>query len=238
MTTDSRRSPALPLGLAVPDWSARPLPPRKVLEGRYCRLEPLDVAKHGNDLVAAFSVTDPASWTYMPLESFGSEDDFRRWLADAAGRQDVYYALVDLKTGKAAGVASYMRIDSANGVIEVGGIHYSDGLKRTHATTEAMFLMMRHVFEDLGYRRYEWKCNSFNEPSRRTALRLGFQYEGIFRQHMVAKGHNRDTAWFAIIDSEWPTLKKAYEQWLSPQNFDDDGTQRESLANLIAAARK
>jgi len=147
----------------------------------------------------------------------------------------LFHTIVDLATGKAVGVATFMRIDRASGVIEVGNINYSPLLQRTPAATEAMFLMMRRVFEELGYRRYEWKCDSLNAPSRAAALRLGFQFEGIFRQAVVYKGRNRDTAWFSIIDSEWPSLKRAYEQWLGPENFDAEGRQKRKLAELIAA---
>lgn len=239
MTTSDYRTPSgLPLGRPLSKWASRPLPPRAVLEGRFCRLEPLDVARHGDDLVAAFSKTDEDSWRYLFAGPFDSDEDCRTWLADVATRTtEVPYALIDLKSGRAAGMASYMRIEPGHGVIEVGSIHYSDMLKRTPATTEAMFLMMRHVFDDLGYRRYEWKCDSFNAPSRRTAQRLGFLFEGIFRQHMVVKGHSRDTAWFAIVDSDWPMLKRAYEKWLSPDNFDESGQQRVSLSDLIGATR-
>lgn len=238
MTTSDFRTPSgLPLGQPL-NWSSRPMPPKQVLEGRFCRLEPLDVARHGDDLVAAFSKTDVDSWRYLFAGPFASDDDCRGWLAEVAARTtEVPYALIDLKSGRAAGMASYMRIEPGHGVIEVGSIHYSDILKRTPATTEAMFLMMRHAFEDLGYRRYEWKCDSFNAPSRRTAQRLGFLFEGIFRQHMVVKGHSRDTAWFAIVDSDWPMLRRAYEKWLSPENFDDAGQQRVSLSDLIGATR-
>lgn len=237
-TTDYRTPSGLPLGRPLSKWASRPLPPRAVLEGRFCRLEPLDVARHGDDLVAAFSKTDEDSWRYLFAGPFDSDEDCRTWLADVATRTtEVPYALIDLKSGRAAGMASYMRIEPGHGVIEVGSIHYSDMLKRTPATTEAMFLMMRHVFDDLGYRRYEWKCDSFNAPSRRTAQRLGFLFEGIFRQHMVVKGHSRDTAWFAIVDSDWPMLKRAYEKWLSPDNFDESGQQRVSLSDLIGATR-
>lgn len=239
MTTSDYRTPSgLPLGRPLSKWASRPLPPRAVLEGRFCRLEPLDVARHGDDLVAAFSKTDEDSWRYLFAGPFDSDEDCRTWLADVATRTtEVPYALIDLKSGRAAGMASYMRIEPGHGVIEVGSIHYSDMLKRTPATTEAMFLMMRHVFDDLGYRRYEWKCDSFNAPSRRTAQRLGFLFEGIFRQHMVVKGHSRDTAWFAIVNSDWPMLKRAYEKWLSPDNFNESGQQRVSLSDLIGATR-
>lgn len=240
MTSDSHtpHSPALTVGAPLPDWSGRPSPQPLTLEGRHCRVEPLDVAKHVEDLVAAFRATSTSSWVHLFVGPFDNDAGIRSWLTDAANSKDyIYFAITDHATGRAGGVCAYMRPDPANGVIEIGSVHYSDILKRTPATTEAMFLLMRHVFEDLGYRRYEWKCNSFNTPSRRTALRLGFRFEGIFRNHLVVKGHNRDTAWFSIIDSEWPTLKSAYENWLAPENFDRDGRQRISLSEMIAAAR-
>ncbi len=226
-----------PDGKPLPHWTPRPIPPRKILDGRYARLESLDPKKQGDDLVEAFKTTDPNSWTYLFHGPFADDAGLRQWLADSAVTAgNVCYAIIDLATGRAAGIASYMRMDPANGAIEVGSIHYSDKLKQTRASTEAMFLMMRHVFDDLGYRRYEWKCNSFNEPSRRTALRLGFLFEGIFRNRMVVKGHSRDTAWFAITDDDWPKLKAAYGKWLAPDNFDSSGKQRLSLSSLIEAA--
>ena len=235
MTTQNETP--LPLGKVLPAWTPRSVPPRKILEGRYTRLEPLDPSKHSDDLVAAFKTTDPNSWTYLFHGPFAKEAGLRQWLADSAvAAGNVCYAIIDLATGRAAGIASYMRIDPANGVIEVGSIHYSDKLKQTRASTEAMYLMMRHVFDDLGYRRYEWKCNSFNEPSRLTALRLGFQFEGIFRNHMIVKGHSRDTAWFAITDDDWSASKAAYEKWLAADNFDSAGKQRVSLSSAIESA--
>ena len=225
------------LATALAGWTTRPLPPREVIEGSYCRLDPLDPANHNDDLVEAFAATDPASWTYLFQGPFSSGPEIRDYLVEAAQAPGfMFYAIIDKATGRAEGVAAYMRADPANGVIEIGSIHYSDRLKRSRVTTEAMFLFARHVFDDLGYRRYEWKCDSLNAPSRKTAARLGFQFEGIFRQHMVVKGRSRDTAWFAIIDKDWPALKAAYEAWLSPENFSMDGRQRRSLGDLIAEA--
>jgi RimJ/RimL family protein N-acetyltransferase len=155
----------------------------------------------------------------------------------AKGDDPLFHTIVDNQTGKAVGVATFMRIDRANGVIEVGNINYSPLLQRTPAATEAMFLMMRRVFDELGYRRYEWKCDSLNAPSRAAALRLGFQFEGIFRQAVVYKGRNRDTAWFSIIDREWPALRGAYEQWLEAANFDTEGRQRRKLTEYVEEAR-
>lgn len=234
LSSDSR----LPLGASLPDWTPCASPQPVTIEGRTCRIEPLNIARHGDDLVAAFRTTDEASWTYLFVGPFADDAGILNWLTESADSTDyVYSAIIDRKTGRAAGVCAYMRPNPAYGVIEIGSIHYSDALKRTPATTEAMYLLMRHVFDDLGYRRYEWKCNSFNAPSRRTALRLGFRFEGVFRNHMVVKGHNRDTAWFSILDSEWPALKLAYEKWLAPENFDREGRQRVSLTDMIAAAR-
>jgi RimJ/RimL family protein N-acetyltransferase len=177
-------------------------------------------------------------WTYLVADSpYQSEAHLRRALEEKqAGSSAVFFAIVPQATEHAAGYASYMRMDPANGVIEVGNILLTPSLQRTIAATEAMYLMARHIFEDLGYRRYEWKCNANNEPSRRAALRLGFTFEGIFRQHIVIKGQNRDTAWFSMLDSEWPARKAAFEAWLDPANFDVEGRQRKSLAQLSGCA--
>jgi RimJ/RimL family protein N-acetyltransferase len=210
------------------------------MQGRFCRVEPLDPARHADDLFAANSLDkDGRNWTYLFQEPFEDIASYRAWLEQVAkGDDPLFHAIVDLKSGKAVGVATFMRIDPANGVIEVGNINYSPLLQRTLAGTEAMYLMMRRVFDELGYRRYEWKCDILNEPSRNAAVRLGFKYEGMFRQAVVYKGRNRDTAWFSIIDGEWPALKRAYEQWLALGNFTMDGKQIRSLGEFITAARK
>jgi RimJ/RimL family protein N-acetyltransferase len=228
-----------PIGAPVPGWSVRPGPPRTPLQGRFCRLEPLDPARHCEDLFAANSLDAKGrNWTYLSVGPFTAIEDYRAWLeAVAAASDPLFHAVIDLKSSKAAGVASYMRIDPANGAIEVGHINYSPLLQRTPAATEAMFLMMRRVFDELGYRRYEWKCDALNAPSRAAALRLGFTYEGLFRQAVVYKGRSRDTTWFSIIDSEWPPLKHAYEVWLAPENFDAGGRQKRPLGELIKAVR-
>jgi RimJ/RimL family protein N-acetyltransferase len=207
--------------------------------GRFCRVEPLQPARHAADLFAANSLdAEGRNWTYLFQEPFTDFESYRNWLEQVAKADDpLFHTIVDLKSGKAVGVATFMRIDRAHGVIEVGNINYSPLLQKTPAATEAMFLMMARVFDELGYRRYEWKCDSLNAPSRAAALRLGFKYEGLFRQAVVYKGRNRDTAWFSIIDAEWPALKRAYQQWLAPENFDAEGRQRRGLAELIAAAR-
>jgi RimJ/RimL family protein N-acetyltransferase len=228
-----------PVGPTLPNWATRPVPPRTPMEGRFCVVEPLNPAKHARELFEANSLDrDNRNWTYLSVGPFADFESYRSWLEKVAeGADPVFHAIIDRATGKAVGVASYMRLDPPNGVIEVGHINYSPLLQQKPAATEAMFLMMRRVFDELGYRRYEWKCDSLNAPSRAAALRLGFQYEGLFRQAVVYKGRSRDTTWFSIIDSEWPKLRGAYEQWLAPENFDAGGRQKRKLSELIAAAR-
>ena len=224
-----------PVGVAVPGWQAPPRPPRAPIDGCYCRLEPADPARHAADLYAANAVdADGRMWTYLPYGPFPSLEAYRDWLTSVStGDDPLFFAIVDRATRKAAGIASYLRIDPNGGAIEVGHLAYSPLLQRTPAATEAMFLMMRWAFT-AGYRRYEWKCNALNAPSRTAALRLGFSYEGVFRQATIVKGRNRDTAWYAAIDAEWPALEQAYVRWLAPDNFDGDGRQRLSLAALTA----
>jgi RimJ/RimL family protein N-acetyltransferase len=205
-----------------------PLVPRGALIGTYARLEPLDVDKHASDLFTAYVGADHL-WTYMPHGPFLAESEFGAWVESKQGEKDPYfYAIVDQQSGKAFGVASYLRIDPGARSIEVGWITYSPLLQRSRIATEAMFLMMRNAF-DLGYRRYEWKCDVLNTSSMRAAQRLGMTYEGTFRQATVVKGHNRDTAWFAILDTEWPIMQRAFEQWLDSANFDARGNQMVSL---------
>jgi RimJ/RimL family protein N-acetyltransferase len=223
-----------PVGTPLPDWTPRPAPPRLVMQGRTCRVEPLDPDHHAADLFAANREDlDGRMWTYLFVDPFEILADYRRWVEKACqGDDPLFHAIVDQTDGRALGVATFMRIDRGNGVIEVGGIAYSPRLQRSVAATEAMYLMMRRAFDELGYRRYEWKCDSLNAPSRAAALRLGFTFEGIFRQAVVYKGRNRDTAWFSILDGEWPRIKAAFERWLDPANFDEDGSQIRSLAEL------
>lgn len=232
-------SPDQPVGRPLPGWSTRLPPPRTPMQGRFCRLEALDPLRHASDLFGAYQLDIAGrNWTYLPVGPFRTIDDYRAWLEKVApGEDPLFHAIIDLRTGKAVGVAAYMRIDRANGVIEVGHLNYSPLLQRKPAATEAMFLMMARAFDELSYRRYEWKCDALNAPSRAAALRLGFQYEGIFRQAVVTKGRNRDTAWFSIIDGEWPALKRAYQRWLASENFDGEGRQKRSLAELIKAVR-
>lgn len=222
------------IGEPVENWTARPHPPREVLAGRFCRVEPLDADRHGRDLFEANSFDDGRMWTYLPYGPFASFDDYGSWLTAHRDERDPgWYAIVDATSGKAAGVATYLRIVPDMGVIEVGHLAFSPRLQRTPAATEAMYLMMRNAFE-LGYRRYEWKCDSFNYPSRAAAQRLGFSYEGVFRQAVVYKGRNRDHAWFGITDGDWPALRDAFDRWLAPGNFDTAGRQHESLSDLTA----
>jgi RimJ/RimL family protein N-acetyltransferase len=204
--------------------------------GRHCRVEPLD-ARHADDLFDAWNeAPDGRDWTYKFGERPADRAACRAWVeAESANPDPLQFAIVDALTGAAVGSATLMRIDPANGVIEVGGISYSPRLKRTRAGTEAMYLFMRRVFDELGYRRYEWKCDDLNLPSRAAALRYGFTYEGTFRQAIAYKGRNRDTAWFSIIDSEWPRVRAAFEGWLSDDNFDADGRQRRPLAAFRSA---
>lgn len=221
------------VGVSVGGWKPPPSPPREPLAGRLCRLEPLDPARHGAALAAANALdTDGHNWTWLPYGPFTSPQDYAAWLQQQAASRDPLFFAVVTPHG-ADGVASWLRIDPPNGSIEVGHIHWSPRLQRAAAATEAMFLMMRRAFE-LGYRRYEWKCNALNAPSRAAAQRLGFSYEGLFRQAGVVKGRNRDTAWYSIIDGEWPALRAAYERWLDPSNFDAQGRQRSSLSALTA----
>ena len=235
---EHRNALGQPVGFPVPGWSPRPRPPRTPIEGRWCRIEPLDPERHAADLFAANAEDrEGRMWTYLPYGPFATLDDYRAWAEPMArGDDPLFHAILDARDGRAIGVATLMRIDPAVGVIETGHIAYSPRLQRTPAATEAMFLLMRRVFDELGYRRYEWKCDALNEPSRRAAKRLGFTFEGVFRQATVYRGRNRDTAWFSILDREWPALKAAYERWLDPAGFDADGRQRASLSALTREA--
>lgn len=207
------------------------------MTGQYVSLERLDADEHGDDLWAAAGGEKHAGlWTWMPDGPFLTREAFDRSLKTRQAAVDVQvFAIVDASSGRAEGHATYMREDVKNRVIEVGYIVYGPALQRTRAATEAMFLMARRVFEEMGYRRYEWKCNALNAPSRRAAERLGFTFEGIFRQHMIVKGQNRDTAWFSMLDCEWPERKTAFERWLDPENFDADGRQKSALRFQVAA---
>lgn len=225
-----------PIGPVVDGWTARPRPPRSPMHGRFCSVVPLSSADHVRDLHESQATDrDGRMWTYMPNGPYASFDDYRAWAETAERSEDpLFHAVIDRATGKAVGTASYLRIDPGPGVIEVGWIAWSPPLQRHPAATEAMYLMMARVFDELGYRRYEWKCNDLNAPSKRAAERLGFTWEGLFRQATVVKGRNRDTAWYAILDKEWPRAKAAFEAWLSPDNFDGDGRQKRRLEDIRA----
>lgn len=227
-----------PIGSPLPNWQPCPRPLRTPMTGRTCIVEPLNVEKHGSDLYAAVQgQKNEELWTYLGYGPFSTFEEYCAWAHNAAQSDDpLFYAIVERTAARAVGVASYLRIVPAIGVIEVGNINFSPPLQRTTAATEAMYLMMHNVFDKLGYRRYEWKCDALNAPSRAAAQRLGFIYEGTFRQATVYKGRNRDTAWFSIIDSEWPSLRAAFEQWLAPENFDGDGRQLQSFAAVRQAA--
>lgn len=219
------------------NWTPRERPARQLLEGRYVRLEPFDAARHGDGLYLASATEDREDrfrWLYDAVPT--DRASLQAWLETAEASTDpLYFTVVDKASGTIAGRQTFMRIDQANGVIEIGNILWNPPVARTPAATEALFLFARHVFDDLGYRRFEWKCNAENIPSRRAASRFGFQFEGIFRQHLIVKGKNRDTAWFSMIDKEWPQNRRAFEEWLDPSNFDSDGSQKSSLDEIRAA---
>jgi RimJ/RimL family protein N-acetyltransferase len=221
-----------PIGFPLAGWSPPPAPPREPMQGRYCRLEPLDVNRHAEALFEADAAdVDGRSWTYLAYGPFRDLASYRAWLgATCLGDDPLFFAVVDPADARPAGLVSYLRITPAAGSIEVGHIHYSPRLQRSPAATEAMFLMMRWAFES-GYRRYEWKCDALNAASRAAAARLGLSFEGVFRQATVYKGRNRDTAWYAAIDAEWPALRAAFLAWLDPGNFDADGRQRTRLSD-------
>ncbi|VUC87550.1 GNAT family acetyltransferase [Raoultella terrigena] len=226
-----------PVGDALPDWQPRPAPQRHTLQGRLCYLEPL-AGKHAETLFAAHQLApDTRSWTWLLREPDSSVEEFSAWVASVAELSDpLHFAVIDRQTRLPVGSLALMRIDANNGVIEVGHVHFSPLLSRTAMATEAHWLLMRYAFDTLGYRRYEWKCNSLNEPSRRAARRLGFHYEGRFRQALVIKGHNRDTDWFSIIDAEWPQIDSAMQRWLASDNFSADGQQIRTLESLRTQA--
>lgn len=225
-----------PVGPLVENWTAPPMPADLTLEGRYARLEPLRADAHAAHLFRAFDGHDWV-WDYMPAGPYASAAQFHRWMRETETQPDiVFHAIFEKERGAFGGFASYLRIKPATGSIEVGYIAMAPQLQRTRAATEAMYLMMKWAFET-GYRRYEWKCDALNAPSRRAAQRLGFSFEGVFRQATVVKGRNRDTAWFAMIDREWPALNEAFNLWLSPDNFDGNGQQREALSDLTRLVR-
>ena len=228
-----------PIGFSIGDWTPPVRPPGEPMIGRYCRLERLDADRDGPSLFDAYALdSEDRNWTYLPQGPFENYAEFYIWLSDMAKLDDpFFFAIIDGESQTSVGIASYLRITPPAGSIEVGYIHYSPLLQRTPAATEAMYLMMEQAFT-LGYRRYEWKCDALNAPSRIAAQRLGLSYEGVFRQATVYKQRNRDTAWYATIDREWPDLKQAFEQWLDPNNFDNDRNQKTRLSTLTAPLLK
>lgn len=226
-----------PVGFALPDWQPRPRPEFTTFIGDYCRLEPLNAERHGQELYAAYAQTgDGRDWTYMFAEPFTTEGAYLAYVHQCEnGHDPMHFAVIDRQTDRAVGTLALMRIEPNHGVIEIGHVAFSPLLRQTRMATEAHFLLMRYAFEQLGYRRYEWKCDSCNQPSRKAALRLGFQPEGIFRQAIVYKGRSRDTCWFSMIDSEWPQVKQGFARWLAAENFNPDGTQRNRLEALRQA---
>lgn len=223
-----------PVGQFVDHWQPLHRPVPNILHGEYCILEPMDIDKHATKLLQNLSVDNNGeSWTYLPYGPFNSVNEFNHWLKETMLDKDtLLFTALDAKIREPIGIAGYLRINPEHGSIEVGHLHFSKFMKKTPAATEAMYLMMSYIFDELKYRRYEWKCNALNQASRNAALRLGFKFEGIFRQCNVFKSRNRDTAWFSIIDSEWPEIKNKFEKWLSLDNFDSDGNQIARLQDV------
>jgi RimJ/RimL family protein N-acetyltransferase len=222
------------------NWPPARTPERQVLNGELVQLEMPDPGRHAESLFTS-SHADGSErlWDYLPYGPFRSQGEFTAWLSERAASADpLFFAVVDGKSMRALGMASYMRMVPEHGVIEIGHIWFSPAIQRTRQATEAIYLLASQAFDDLGYRRLEWKCDSLNQASRRAAERFGFAFEGVFRQHMVVKGRNRDTAWFAMTDSDWPSRRAAFEAWLAPENFDEAGRQRRSLSALRASAEE
>jgi RimJ/RimL family protein N-acetyltransferase len=227
-----------PVGPVVDPLPSGRAPGRAPLKGTHARLEPLEAAAHSKSLyrLSHARPEDAALWIYLAYGPFPDPGAFARWLEERSRSSDpLFFAIIDRASGEAAGMASYLNIVPANGCIEIGHIWFAPSLQRTRAASEAIFLLMRHALDDLGYRRLEWKCDALNAASRRAAVRFGFCYEGTFRQHMIVKGRNRDTAWFALLDRDWPAVRAAFERWLAPANFDAEGRQRVPLSALTAA---
>ena len=229
--TQHKNAQGQPIGAPVPDWRGCPAIPHTPMHGRTCDLVPLK-PQHSAALHDAFTADQTGTlWTYMPTGPFDTAADYSAWVNQACKSTDpLFFIVLEKATGAPLGVASYLRIQPENGVAEVGYITFSPALQRTVMATEAMYLMMKRVFDELGYRRYEWKCDALNGPSKQAAKRLGFSYDGLFRQALVYKGRNRDTAWYAILDQDWPRIKAGFEAWLAPENFDANGVQKSPLA--------
>jgi RimJ/RimL family protein N-acetyltransferase len=226
------------IGPEIPEWKGVERPPHEPIVGRFCRIELLNAKSHVDELYEAYAEdSDGTLWTYMFVGPFKSKENFRTWIGAACKTDDpLFHAIINVSTNKAVGIASYLRIQPDVGVIEVGNITYSTRLQRTPIATEAMYLMMARVFDELGYRRYEWKCDALNVASCKAAKRLGFSFDGVFEQAIVYKGRNRDTAWYSILDRNWPHLKTAYNSWLDQSNFDERGAQKQKLQHFISSA--
>ena len=220
-----------PVGDELPGWQPRELPQRIQLDGRFCHLEPLSVERHSKELFVAWhAIDDGRDWTYLAVERPATQAECDTFIAaNVASKDPLFYAVVDNATQRTIGSVALMRIDPVNGVIEIGWVNWSPLMKRSSHSTEAIYLLLKYVFDGLNYRRCEWKCHSLNAPSSAAAKRFGFEYEGTFRQAVVTKGRNRDTQWFSILDSEWPARKAELEQWLSADNYDADGQQKQRL---------
>ena len=226
------RKPQRPVGAVVDPLPPGSKPDMRPLHGLWVVLEPVSAARHAKDLYASFKDSDPEGhvWTYLGYGPWDAFEPFEAWVKEReASRDPWFYAFIRRDTGNACGMGAFMRCDAANGVIEIGHIWMSPALQKTREATEAIFLMIRHCFDDLGVRRLEWKCDALNAPSRKAALRFGFSFEGIFRQHLIVKGRNRDTAWFAMLDKDWPRVRAGFERWLRPENFDEKGRQKAKL---------
>ena len=225
-----------PIGDEIAEWQGAQLPAKTPISGQYCRLEPISVAAHSQDLFTALNqAEDKRDWTYLLSGPFESLTEYQAYLTGLETLSDpLHFAIIDRTTQRAIGSIALMRIAASAGVIEIGSVTYSPQLKRTRLATEAITLLLHYTITELGYRRVEWKCDSLNQPSRNAALRLGFTFEGVFRQALVVRGHNRDTAWFSIIDRDYPALRAAYLLWLSAENFDATGQQRQKLSEFIA----
>ncbi len=217
--------------MEVVGWTPARLPARAPIEGETVRLDPIDSDRDSGQLYAAVAGADDL-WRYLPYGPFASQESFTKWVSELAATDDpLFYAIVDRDSNATRGIASYLRMVPQHGVIEIGHLLFTPALQRTRQATETIYMMSGHAFDDLGYRRLEWKCNALNAPSRRAADRFGFTFEGVFRHHMVLKGRNRDTAWYSITDDEWPSRRAAFEGWLAPENFDESGRQRRTLAD-------
>lgn len=226
------------VGYSIDGWQGRNFPQKTLLAGKYCELQPISVENHASQLYESFRASGDSIWTYVPIGPFKNLDDFKGHIKHISQREDeVHFAVVDKKTGKPVGTIALIRIDAANGSVEVGYVIYSAQLKKTPVATEAQYLLMRYVFDELKYRRYEWKCDSLNGPSKAAAQRLGFKFEGTFRQVVVYKGRNRDTTWLSVIDTEWDHCKQAFEKWLGPDNL-QDGVQAKSLSDIRQLCHK